>query len=100
MFPHGEGRTTKARVEHALQMVKLVAFEQGRVYALTSLLTSKDLAELFGVTERRVRAIAQAKHEQFGIGYKTPRGDWLFAPEEIESLRPGSPGRPIQHGQE
>lgn len=93
LFPYGEGRTTRGHVEHALDTVAKHAFEAGRAYALSSLLTVDDLAAEFGVSPRRVRALAQVAHSRYGTGWQTPRGEWLFTPEEIEILRPGPSGR-------
>ncbi len=90
LFPHSAGQANHTRVERALREVAQQSFEAGRQYALMSLLTIDDLAALFQVSMRRVRAIAKARHERFGIGYQVPgtRGQWLFTPEEVEQLRP------------
>lgn len=95
LLPNGAGTITETRLRTALSQVAQVAFSAGESYALTSLLTVSDVAELFGVNVSRVRAIAKRKHEQFGIGYQIPNtNQWLFRPSEIESLRPGQVGRP------
>jgi len=89
MFPYGEGRTTYARAKHWLDTISKIAFSQGGTYALTSLLTVEDVAERFGITPRRVRAIAKNRHERFGIGWQVPgTNQWLFRPEELDSLEP------------
>lgn len=93
LFPYDEGRTGRLHVERALHAVARRAFEEGRAYALTSLLTVDDLAAEFRVSPRRVRALAQVAHDRYGTGWQTPRGEWLFTPEEVEILRPGPPGR-------
>jgi hypothetical protein len=80
--------TSHHRVEWALKQLGTRAFQIGRRYALTSLLTTEDVAEKYGIGTRRVRAIAAVKHARYGIGFQTPRGDWLFTPEEIENLAP------------
>jgi len=89
MFPHGAGRTTHTRVQHALNHIAQIAFTQGQTYALTSLLTIEDLAERFNITPRRARAIAKNRHERFGIGWQVPgTNQWLFRPEELSILEP------------
>ena len=53
------------------------------------LLTVEDVAEMFGITPRRVRAIARNRHARFGIGWQVPgTNNWLFRPGEVELLRP------------
>jgi hypothetical protein len=95
LLPNGAGTITETKLRHVLDNVAQTAFSVGQDYALSSLLTVNDVAELFGVNVSRVRAIAKQKHEQFGIGYQIPNtNQWLFRPSEIESLRPGSVGRP------
>jgi len=89
MFPHGAGTTSHARVGHWLDTVAQVAFREGEAGALMSLLTVEDVAEQFGISTRRVRAIARNRHGRFGIGWQVPgTNQWLFRPCEIESLRP------------
>ena len=89
MFPHGAGRATHDRVRHSLELVTQVAFRQGTEYALMSLLTVEDVAEQFGITPRRIRAIAKNRQDRFGIGWQVPgTNQWLFRPEEVEHLRP------------
>jgi hypothetical protein len=51
--------------------------------------TADEVADRFGVSERRVHALAQAR----GVGRKL-RGVWLFTVEEIEAMTPGPVGRP------
>jgi hypothetical protein len=94
LFPHGEGQVNRRRVERALQQVAARAFEQGRQYALTSLLSTDDIADQWGVSRRRVRAVCKREHERHGVGWQTPRGEWLLTPEESERIAPGDPGRP------
>lgn len=95
MFPHGVGRASHTAVHHWLDNVAQVAFREGESHALLSLLTVEDMAEMLGVTKRRVRAIAKNRHERFGIGWQVPGTcQWLFRPEEIEQLRPDEKYRP------
>lgn len=95
LSPHGEGRASSARVKRSLESVAAVAFREGQRYALSSLMTVDDVAEKLGVSARRVRAIAKAMHERYGVGWQAPgTGVWLFRPEDIDILRPGPEGRP------
>jgi len=95
IFPYGEGRTTRPHVQHALNIIAQKAFSQGESCSLLSLMTVRDVAAQLRVSERRVRAIARERHEQFGIGWQVPgTSTWLFRPEEVELLRPGTSGRP------
>lgn len=94
-LPHGAGQMTAVRLKSALEQVAQVAFTQGEHYALISLLTVEDVAREFGISEQRVRAIAQEKHDRFYVGRKVGRNMWLFRPEELEALRPApKAGRP------
>lgn len=95
-LPNGVGTMTEIRLRSALQQVAQVAWQQAETNVLMNLLTIEQAAEMIGVSVRRMRAIAQARHERFGIGWKVPgtRGTWLFRPEEIEGLRPGPSGNP------
>lgn len=63
---------------------------------LASLKTSQDIANTFGVTTRRVRAIVQRiNNSGQSVGWQVPNTkQWLFLPSEIELLRPGKIGRP------
>jgi hypothetical protein len=95
MFPYGAGTTNHQRVQYHLDQIAELAFNTGTGYALSSLMTVEDVAARLGVSTRRVRVIANAQHQRFGIGWQVPRtNQWLFRPEELNSLRPGLPGRP------
>lgn len=95
MFPHGAGQTINTRAEYHLRQIAHVAFEQGRSYALMSLLTVQDVAAHFGISERRVRALLKARNARFSIGYQVPgTNQWLITPEEVATLQPGPNGRP------
>jgi hypothetical protein len=94
-FPYGEGRALRARVEHALGQVAAVAFEQGRRYAILSLLTIDDAMERINnqlpepISRRRMLAIARNRHERWGVGFQVGNtGVWLFTPEQIDVLIP------------
>ena len=96
VMPYGGGGTiTEARFRSVVKRVAQTAFQQGEIYALLSLMTVQDVANALGISPRRVRAIAKIAHERWAIGWQIPgTNTWLFRPEEIESLRPGPPGRP------
>jgi len=55
-----------------------------------TILTTRDVAAILGITPQRVRMLAQAR----GVGQQIERGIWLFRPEDVERLRPGPRGRP------
>lgn len=95
LLPNSAGTVTDIKLRHVMNTVAQIAFQQGGTYALLSLLTVEDIAEKFDVSPRRVRALAQVRHERFGVGWQVPgTRQWLFRPEEIESLRPGIDGYP------
>ena len=95
LLPHGAGAITDHRLRHALEQVAQRAFQQGESYALSSLLTVGDVAEILNVSPRRVRAIAKNRHERFGVGWQVPgTNQWLFKPEEIGQLRPDEKYQP------
>lgn len=90
LFPYGAGNTTHHRVGHHLEAVARAAFREGQAYALTSLMTVEDVAAHFGITPRRVRAIARNRQTRFAdLGWQVPgTNQWLFRPEELEQLQP------------
>lgn len=96
LLSNGEGLITGTKLRHAFDQIAQTAFSQGESYSLGSLLTTDQVAEILGVSRRRVQAIARQKHDRFGFGFKIPGGreTWLFRPEEVELLRPGKVGRP------
>lgn len=95
LIPYGAGTVTETRLRHVLDKIGEIAFREGQGYALGSLMTIEDAANLIGVSPRRMRAIAKDRHERFGVGYQIAgTNTWLFRPEEIESLRPGPEGYP------
>lgn len=89
MFPYGAGQANHIRVKTMLDKIAHIAFREGRSYALLSLLTADDVAEHFGISPRRARAIIKTRHERLGIGYRVPgTRQWLVTPEELENLQP------------
>ena len=52
-------------------------------------LTTRDMAAILGVSERRVRALAVHRNRKQKVGWQHPtRGIWLFSAEDVEALRP------------
>jgi hypothetical protein len=94
LFPHDAGEHYSI-IKKCLNDVAAVAYREGENSTLMFLLSSKDVAERLGITDRRVRAIAQKINERFSVGWKVPGTEtWLFKESEIELLRPGKTGRP------
>lgn len=80
---------SRQRVEHVLRTAIQEAAQDVARQTLASLLTADDLAERFGVSRRRIRALAKNRHERFDVGWQVPgTGQWLFLPDEVELLRP------------
>ena len=93
MFPHGEGRISRARVQAALEQVVAVAFREGRNHALIGLMTAEDIAAHFDITPRRARALIRNRHERFGVGMRFGNS-WLVHRDELPNLEPDSRYRP------
>ncbi len=89
MFPYGEGRVGRVRVEHFLRQIAQVAFTEGRNQALMGLMTTEDVAQHFGVSVRRARALIHNRHERFGVGMRFG-ASWLIHRDELEGLTPGA----------
>jgi len=87
MFPHGAGRAPHTRVRHYLEQIAHVAFREGRNHALLGIMTAADVAEHFGVSERRARALIQNRHERFGVGMRVGN-QWLVHRDELPELEP------------
>lgn len=102
MFPYGEGRASRAAVEHHLKTVGQVGFREGRSYALHNILTTDEALEEINqrlraddrkpISRRRLLAIAKYEHDRFAVGRQISRGTWLFAREEIDNLMPVESG--------
>lgn len=58
--------------------------------SVPELLTVTQVAERYGISVRRVQALAAAR----SIGTRYGERLLLFTPAEVERLRPGPPGRP------
>jgi len=66
------------------------AYQWGRDDAVRELLTTAQAAAQLGVSEQRVRQLAQAR----GVGWQISRGVWLFRPEDLARMQDRTPGRP------
>lgn len=89
----GEGRPSPTRLHHALTVLAQRAASATRSYELLNLRTVDDLADEFGVSVQRIRALAKQRHDQFGVGMKFGKS-WLWRADEIEAMRPAASGRP------
>jgi len=87
MFPYGEGRITRHRVEHWLNTVAIRAFQAGKTHALLGLMTVTDVAEHYSITERRARALIANRHNRFGVGMQVGNS-WLIHRDELPDLAP------------
>ena len=82
---------SRTAMETVLRQTATRSAQWAQSGVLLSLLTAENVAEQLHVTSRRVRALARRRQ----IGWQVPgTHQWLFTPDEIESLRPGLPGRP------
>lgn len=73
-----------------LARVAWESYQRGRADAVAELLTTDQVAAALGVTDRRVRQLAEKRDLGWAIGR-----DRLFRPEDVEAMRvKGSPGRP------
>lgn len=53
--------------------------------------TARDIAEIYHITEKRVRVIATTR----GVGQKVGKwGMWVFRESDVVKLKPGRTGRP------
>ena len=77
MFPYGAGKATHTHVRHWLDKIGQMAFSQGGDYALMSLLTVDDVAELFGISKRRARALAKNRIKK-SVVLLVQRADQLY----------------------
>lgn len=94
-----EGSPSSMRTRHALAVLAQHVESATRSYELLNLRTVDDLAAEFGLSPRRIRALAVTRHERYGIGMKIGT-TWLWSASEIERMRPGAPGRPRGNSQQ
>lgn len=87
LFPHGAGQAPHTRVRRWLDQIAQVAYQKGRNNALLGLMTSDDVAEEFGVSKRRARALIKNRHERFGVGMQVGR-QWVVHRDELVNLEP------------
>jgi len=67
--------------------VAQIAFQEGRNEALMGLMTAQDVAEHFGITGRRARALIRNRHQRFGVGMRVGH-EWLVHRSELPDLEP------------
>lgn len=89
----GEGKPLSSPlIKHMLEQTAHVAFGEGQNYAVTSLLTTEQMAARLKISTRRIRVLAKTRN----IGWQISRGVWLFTPDDVDKLRPRLPGRPTK----
>jgi len=99
LLPNGVAYLTESRLRHVLEQISQTAFQAGEHYALLSLMDIEQtlfivnqrlaIAGCKPISKRHLQAIAQQKHDRFGIGYNVNgTHTWLFRPSEINSLIP------------
>lgn len=93
LIPHGAGTVTEHRLRHILNRVAQQTAQTSKNYELLNLLDTAEIAELWGVSTRRVRAHCAHLHDRWGVGRKA-NGGWLMTRAEAENHRPGNAGRP------
>lgn len=93
LLPNGSGVVTEHRLQHALEQLAQRVASHTRSYELLNLKASAEIAEVWGVSVRRVRSHVASLHERWGVGMKAGN-EWLLSADEIEQHKPGTPGRP------
>jgi len=88
LFPHGAGQANHIRVAHALEQLATVAFSDGKRHGLSGLMTVPEVAEHFGISDRRARALITNRHKRFAIGKKYNKRTWLIHSDELDILAP------------
>lgn len=83
-----------ARSEHRVRAIVAGAIHQARARGAAEqaadLYGVDHVATVLGITERRVRALAESR----GVGAKIGRNTWVFRQQDIEAMRDRQPGRP------
>lgn len=87
-IPGGIPARSPAALATALAHAAMAGYQQGQHDALAEIATTAQAAIILGITERRVRQLADAG----GIGWNIGR-DWLFSPADIEAMRARPDGR-------
>ena len=93
LLPNGTGVVSSHRLRHVMRRVAQQSAQTAVGYELLNLLDTAELAELWGVSTRRVRAHCARLHDRWGIGRKA-NGGWMMTREEALTHRPAGPGRP------
>ena len=94
LYPHGEGRASRARVAHHLNQIASYAFREGRNAALMGLMTAQDVADHFRISRRRANEIIRNRHKRWGTGMKVGN-QWLVRRDELDTLEPDARYRRI-----
>ena len=81
------------RIRSILTKLQHGSASNTRAYELLGLCASDDLAQLWGVSMRRVTAHCQTLHERWGAGRKFGK-TWVLTADEAERHRPTKAGRP------
>jgi hypothetical protein len=90
-FPQLAGR--EIRIRAVLTKLQHGSASNTRAYELLGLCASNDLAQLWGVSMRRVTAHCQTLHERWGVGRKFGK-TWVLTADEAERHCPTKAGRP------
>jgi hypothetical protein len=97
LLPAGEGSVSAETLRQALTDISQLAYLKGESASYSKLITTRDLAEMFGVDKTRANALARNRHKRYGIGYQIPgTNQWLFRQEDLNLLLPDKPGRPAK----
>lgn len=96
LFGTGESCTlTRQRVAHELNRLATATENVTRDSVLMSLKSTEEVAEMYQCSRQAINTRATRIREKRGsFGWKAGRGVWVFTPDEVSELEPGSPGRP------
>lgn len=93
LLPNGASAITAERLKFALDAIAQVAFREGKNYGLSGIMTADQVAEIVGVSPRRIRAILKTRHDRFGTGRQIG-STWTIHIDELDNVRPGPEGWP------
>jgi len=82
---------TEAELKATLERLANTAVAAGQKQSLSSLITTEDLQNHFGISQRRAIALANQRHDKFGIGFRltdASNSRWFFNASDLELLRP------------
>jgi len=80
----------QVRIRASLETVAKIAYEEGKINAISQIMTSHDVANHFNVSVRRANAIIRNRHEKFGVGAKIGRS-WFVLKDDLVILKPYVP---------